>query len=119
MQIAETMEHAATSRRDGRFVGFETVAKYVTPALAYIVEVEQLKAKIGARDDITPIALRAAMIFRPEEGVWKVLHRRADQITTAQPVASCELGRIRPAPVPAALSLLEICLPGAFGLLLL
>jgi ketosteroid isomerase-like protein len=69
-------------------VGFETVAQYVTPDLAYIVQIERLQAKIGSWEDITPYALRATMILRPEDGVWKVVHRHADPITTAQPSES-------------------------------
>jgi|SRR5215213_3797757 ketosteroid isomerase-like protein len=87
-QVAETMEHAASLRRDGEASSFETVTKYVTPELAYVVQMERLKAKIGGREDITPYALRATMIFRPEDGVWKVVHRHADPITTAQPAES-------------------------------
>jgi len=87
-QVAQVMEHAASLRRDGEIVGFETVAQYVTPDLAYIVQVERLKAKIGSREDITPYTLRATMILRPEDGVWKVVHRHADPITTAQPAES-------------------------------
>jgi ketosteroid isomerase-like protein len=82
------MERAASTRRDGKFVGSETVAKYVIPGLAYVVEVEQLEAKVHGGEDISSYALRVTMIFRPEEGVWKVVHRHADQITTAQPAES-------------------------------
>jgi ketosteroid isomerase-like protein len=82
------MEHAASLRRDGEASSFETVTKYVTPELAYVVQMERLKAKIGGREDITPYALRATMIFRPEDGVWKVVHRHADPIITAQPAES-------------------------------
>jgi hypothetical protein len=35
-----------------------------------------------AREDVTPYAVRATMIFRPEDGEWKVVHRHADPITT-------------------------------------
>jgi hypothetical protein len=59
-RVAEAMERAASTRRDGRFVGFETLAKYVTPELAYVVEVEQLEAKVYGQEDISPYALRAA-----------------------------------------------------------
>ncbi len=52
------------------------------------MEIERGEAKIGAREDITPWALRVTMIFRPEEGTWKVVHRHADPITTAQPAES-------------------------------
>ena len=52
------------------------------------MEIERAKAKIGGREEITPLALRATMIFRPEEGEWKIVHRHADPITTAQPADS-------------------------------
>jgi ketosteroid isomerase-like protein len=87
-QVAETLELVASQVSDGEITSFETIAKYVTPELAYIVWVERTKAKIGAREDIAPFALRVTMIFRPEEGTWKVVHRHADPITTAQPAES-------------------------------
>jgi hypothetical protein len=57
-QVAETMESAASNYRDGESTGFENVAKHVTPELAYIVEVERYQAKVGGREDITPVAVR-------------------------------------------------------------
>jgi ketosteroid isomerase-like protein len=87
-QVAETMERAASNFRDGEASSFENVAKYVTPELAYVVWLERVKAKVGGREGIAPSALRATMIFRPEDGVWKVVHRHADPITTAQPAES-------------------------------
>ena len=87
-QVAKTIEHAASLRRDGEFVGSEMVAKYVTAELAYVVQLERAEAKVGAREDIAPIATRSTMIFRPEEGTWKMVHRHADPITTAQPAES-------------------------------
>jgi ketosteroid isomerase-like protein len=89
-QVAPTIERAASSRRDGETIGFEVVAKHVTPEFAYVVEVERLEAKFGGSEEITPYALRATMIFRPEDDVWKVVHRHADQLTTAQPAATYE-----------------------------
>jgi hypothetical protein len=53
-----------------------------------VVEIERAKAKIGGREDITPFDLRVTMIYRPEEGTWKVVHRHADPITTAQQAES-------------------------------
>lgn len=85
-QVAATMERAASQLREGEIVSFDIVAKYVTPELAYIVWVERAKAKLGARQDVAPLALRVTTIFRPEDGTWKVVHRHADPITTAQPI---------------------------------
>jgi ketosteroid isomerase-like protein len=87
-QIARTTEHAASLLRDGRTTGFEIVAKNVTAELAYVVQIEHLESKVGEREDLTPYSLRATMIFRPEDGEWKVVHRHADPITTAQPPES-------------------------------
>ena len=88
-QVDEVMEHASSTSRDGELTSVETVAKHVTAELAYVVEIERAQAKLGAREDITPFALRATMIFRPEEdGTWKIVHRHADPITTPQPAES-------------------------------
>ena len=87
-QVVETMEKAASHYRDGDATGFENVATCVTSDLAYLVEVEQLRSKVGGRSDLTPLALRATSIFRPEDGRWKIVHRHADPITTPQPADS-------------------------------
>ncbi len=86
-QVAQAMERAASTRREGEIVGFEVVEKNVTSELAYVVEVERMKGKFGAREEIAPYDLRATMIFRPEGGTWKVVHRHADQIPTTEPSA--------------------------------
>ena len=88
-EVAKTIEHASSLRSDGTFVEWQIVAKYVTAELAYVVQVEWAEAKIGAREDISPLAVRATMIFRPEEdGNWKIVHRHEDPITTPQPAES-------------------------------
>jgi ketosteroid isomerase-like protein len=88
-EVAKAIEHAASLRRDGTFVEWQIVAKYVSAELAYVVQIERAEeAKIGAREEITPIAVRSTMIFRPEEGEWKIVHRHADPITTPQPAES-------------------------------
>ena len=87
-QVAQTMERAASNLRDGEMVAFENVAKYVTPELAYVVRVERQAAKFGGGEAIAPSVLRVTMIFRPEDGTWKLVHRHADSITTAQPAES-------------------------------
>jgi len=87
-QVAEVIDRAASQVRDGELVSVEIVAKHVTAELAYLVEIERPKAKIGGSEDITPFALRVTMIFRPEDGGWKIVHRHADPITTPQPAES-------------------------------
>jgi ketosteroid isomerase-like protein len=84
-QVTKTIEHAASNIRDGEISGFDVIWKLATPELAYTVWIERQKAKMGGRQDVTPVDLRVTMIYRPEEGEWKVVHRHADPITTARP----------------------------------
>jgi ketosteroid isomerase-like protein len=60
----------------------------VSAELAYVVEVERLKGRFGGREELSAYDLRVTMIFRPEDGEWKVVHRHADQITATQPAES-------------------------------
>ena len=87
-RVAATLEHASSQFTDGENVGFETVAKSVTAEFAYVVLIERDRVKVGASEDAAPSALRVTMIFRHEEGEWKVVHRHADPITTPQPAES-------------------------------
>jgi ketosteroid isomerase-like protein len=88
-QVAQTIERAASNFRDGEFLSAEIIERNVTPELAYALWLERAKAKVSGEEDIfVPIALRVTMIFRPEEGTWKVVHRHADPITTPQPAES-------------------------------
>src|SRR5919112_6124066 len=61
-QVAKTVEHASSLRSDGTFVGWQIIAKHVSAELAYVVQIERAEAKIGAREDITPLAVRSTMI---------------------------------------------------------
>lgn len=87
-QVAETMARAAAHYRDGGATGFERLAAYATPGLAYIVELEHYETKVGGRDDLSRVALRVTTVLRPEDGTWKIVHRHADAITKTQPAES-------------------------------
>jgi ketosteroid isomerase-like protein len=92
-QVAQTQEHAASNIRDGEITSFDVISKLVTSELAYVVWIERQKAKMGARQNVTPFALRVTMIFRPEEedGTWKVVHWHADLITTPQAASAAHV----------------------------
>jgi ketosteroid isomerase-like protein len=87
-QVAETMERAAWNYRDGGASGFETLARYATPDLAYLVEVERFEAKVGGEEKMASGALRATSVLRPEDGAWKIVHRHADPITAPRAAES-------------------------------
>ena len=87
-EVGATIERAASQFRDGRLVGVEIVEKHVSPELAYTLSLEHAEGKVGGREDVAPSTLRVTMIYRPEDGEWKVVHRHADPITTLQPAES-------------------------------
>src|SRR5919112_2972782 len=66
-KVEEVIDHAASQAREGRLVSVEIVAKQATPELAYVVQIEHPEAELGAREYITPFALRVTMIFRRSE----------------------------------------------------
>jgi ketosteroid isomerase-like protein len=87
-QAAETMERAASRWREGEVIGFERLAQVATGELAFILEIERYRAKIGGRAEISSVELRVTSVFRLEGGAWKVVHRHADPITTPRPAES-------------------------------
>jgi ketosteroid isomerase-like protein len=87
-QVVQTMKRAASFYKDGEVTGFDGVAKYLTADLVCLVEVESFKSKIGGREDLTPFSLRCTSIFRREDGVWTLVHRHADPITTPRSAES-------------------------------
>jgi ketosteroid isomerase-like protein len=72
------------------------IVKYVSAELAYTVWIERQQARLGGGQAITPFTLRVTMIFRPEDGEWKIVHRHADPITTPQPVESVIQEQLNP-----------------------
>ena len=87
-KAAETMDRAATNYRDGNATGFERTSEYASTDLAYILELEQLRSKVGGADELVPFSLRVTTIFRREEGGWRIIHRHADPITAPRAAAS-------------------------------
>lgn len=82
------MDRAAKNYRDGEVIGFENVSTVITPELAYTVEIESYRARVGRAADIAPVAVRVTTVYRREDGAWKVMHRHADPITGPRPAES-------------------------------
>jgi ketosteroid isomerase-like protein len=87
-EVSATLARAAAIYQDGEVVGFENVSTVTTPDLAYTVEVESYRARIGGAEEMARVAIRVTTTFRPEDGVWKVVHRHADPITAPRPPES-------------------------------
>ncbi len=87
-EVSATLDRAAENYQDGKVVGFENVSTVLTPDLAYTVEVESYRARVGGAEKLAAVALRVTTVFRREDGVWKVVHRHGDPITAPRPPES-------------------------------
>jgi ketosteroid isomerase-like protein len=87
-QVEATIDRAAAPLREGEVRGFERISEYVTEDVAYIVEIERYRMKIGGADAVTSVSLRVTTIFRQEDGEWRIVHRHADPITGPRPAES-------------------------------
>ena len=79
LQVEQTMERAASNYKEGRATGFETLATYVTPELAYLVEVERFEARIG---DQTDTILETGLYNLTQEQTPVLVHYGPDKTAT-------------------------------------
>ena len=86
--VSATLDRAAERFRDGQVVGVENLVTVVEAEFAYIVEIESFQVKLDGAPEMSPAAIRVTTIFRPEDGVWKVVLRHADPTVTPRPRGS-------------------------------
>lgn len=84
-KVSEKLDFASSRFRDGWVTEIQTIATYSTPELVTIYELETWNAKVSGRDQVSTFDLRVTSTFRKEDGVWKLIHRHADPITTEHP----------------------------------
>lgn len=84
--VDEAIAAGAALLREGSVREIEEIARLSTPELAYVLQIERTQARLADGDEQVPFALRVTMIFRPEEGTWKVVHRHADAITSSRSI---------------------------------
>jgi ketosteroid isomerase-like protein len=87
-EVEKTMERGISQLGEGEAVRFERISGHEGTELAYIVEIERTRAKVGGSDEPSPLSIRVTTIFGLEDGSWKVLHRHADPITSPRPIES-------------------------------
>jgi ketosteroid isomerase-like protein len=80
-QVEEAMAVAA-SHWGGGELDFENMVKYEAADLAYLIEQERFRGMLDGTERSG--TLRVTSILRPEDGLWRVVHRHADPIPTGR-----------------------------------
>lgn len=75
---------ASAFRPSGAQVDFEYLVKDARGRLAYTVAIERANVLYAGQTERQQQVLRATMIFRFEEGAWKIVHRHADTMVDLQ-----------------------------------
>ena len=83
--VSEGIDYHVTRFKDGRQISTEMIAKYESPELVTMLEKEHSQAKVGGREELSPIDLRVTTTFRLEDGEWKLVSRHADPINSFNP----------------------------------
>jgi ketosteroid isomerase-like protein len=87
-EVTRAAVDAAAHVSDGSIRGFEEVSRYSAADLGYVVQIERVQARLTGSGNMTPISLRATIIFRREGDTWKIVHRHADPITTPRLIST-------------------------------
>jgi ketosteroid isomerase-like protein len=83
--VEEGLNNVAAGSEGGWSCEFDEVTTVTGSDVGYAFEVERFESKLKGPEGRAPWALRVTMIFRLEEGGWKLVHRQADPLTTQQP----------------------------------
>jgi ketosteroid isomerase-like protein len=87
-EVLDSLRRAVSQVSDGEVLAVERISGDSSGDLAYLLELEQSRVRLGGAREPASVSLRVTTIFRREEDGWKVLHRHADAITTPRPVES-------------------------------
>ena len=87
-EVSDALRRAASQLSDGEGLELERISGYSGDDLAYTLEIERMRVKVGGASEAVPSSLRVTTIFRREGDGWKILHRHADPITTPRPIES-------------------------------
>ena len=82
-QIGPRLQWVAQSFAGGR-CAYEIVASGAGGELGFAVQFERGEARITGRPDPLPIDFRVTMVFRWEDGAWRLFHRHADYLEAKQ-----------------------------------
>lgn len=83
--VERGLDLAARGFARGRTCSFQEVAIEAGTDLGYVVQLERFESDLTEGRGVVRGSLRVVMIFRLEDGDWKLVHRQADTLTERPP----------------------------------
>jgi len=80
--VARALDSASSQFREGHVSEITNIASYATPELVTNLDTEKWFARVGG-GELTEFNLRVTTTFRSEAEGWRIVHRHADPISTA------------------------------------
>ena len=84
-EVEAGLDLAARGFASGRSCTFEVVSVAAGTDMSYVFELERFESNRKEARGVVSGALRVVMIFRLEDGDWKLVHRQADTLTDPPP----------------------------------
>ena len=84
-EVETGLDLAASGFAGGRRCTFEEVSVAAGTDMFYVFELERFESNRTEAPGVVSGALRVVMIFRLEDGDWKLVHRQADTLTDFAP----------------------------------
>jgi ketosteroid isomerase-like protein len=84
-EVEVGLDLAASGFNGGRSCTFDEVSLVVGTDVSYVFELERFESNRKAGRGVVSGAPRVVMIFRLEDGDWKLVHRQADTLTELPP----------------------------------
>jgi ketosteroid isomerase-like protein len=81
-QVGPRLDWAAARFPDTTGGTYEALASDCNGSLGYAIGIERWHATVAHRADPVEIVLRVTHLFRRDDGLWKLIHRHADAITS-------------------------------------
>jgi ketosteroid isomerase-like protein len=82
--VSATYKGDAASFEDGSENHFEILHMAASDGIAYWVGFQRALARIRGQSEPIPFNLRVTEVFRREGGEWKLIHRHADELKSAE-----------------------------------
>lgn len=80
--VSAALDYASSRFSDSGVTEIKTIARYEAPGLATFLDSERWRTRVGA-GELSDFALRVTTTYRSEDDVWRIAHRHADPIATA------------------------------------